>query len=206
MFEQFRVLMVCTGNICRSPIAAQVLREGLWDVHELSIRSAGVAALEGDQMTEQAKAISRHNGGNPIAHVAHRLDADDVREADLLLTMTREQRAAVVRMVPAASRRVFTLREFARLEAVVDQRKLDAAVAQHGDNAMERFAAAVDLVASRRGFLPLLDNPNEDDVVDPYGRSDATYARSAAQLLPAVESVRALLRAAVGRAFVPAGD
>jgi protein arginine phosphatase len=86
------ILFVCTGNLCRSPMAAGLLRrrladEGL-DGHQ--VISAGVWAADGRQASENAIAVMAERGIDISDHIAHTITADDVAEADLILVMGRE--------------------------------------------------------------------------------------------------------------------
>ena len=127
----FRILTVCTGNICRSPLAEQLLRRELAGVDAV-VSSAGTGALVGHPMADRAAAYSRRLGGEPDAHAGRQLTSALLRESDLVLVATRRHRKAVVELLPRASRSTFTLREFARLLGTVnpDDR---AEVAAEGD-------------------------------------------------------------------------
>jgi protein-tyrosine phosphatase len=186
----FRILTVCTGNICRSPQAERLLlaefaRRGLSDAVQVS--SAGVAAMVGEPMPEQAAAQTIGYGGNPSGHAARQLTEQLVENADLVLTMERAHRADVVRLVPRANRFAFTLPEFARL--AVDLRESgEAILADASQSPADRLRALVPQVAGGRGLsLPVA--AEHDEVEDPYRRSDETYARSAAQVAAAASTV-----------------
>lgn len=89
------ILFVCTGNVCRSPMAVGLLRsrlakEGLADRYQVS--SAGVWALDGNPASENAIAVMAERGIDITGHIAHTITADDVAQADLILVMAREQR------------------------------------------------------------------------------------------------------------------
>jgi protein-tyrosine phosphatase len=185
----FRILVVCTGNICRSPqaerlLTAQFERRSLGG--EVEVSSAGVAALVGRAMEPQAAAQTIGYGGNPSGHLARRLEQSMVEAADLVLTMERAHRAAVVRVVPRASRYAFTLPEFARL--ALDLR--DSGEAEAADASVppaDRLRALVPQVAAQRG-LSLPAAAEHDEVEDPYGRSDEAYARSGSHVASAVSA------------------
>ncbi|WP_210481929.1 low molecular weight phosphatase family protein [Naasia sp. SYSU D00948] len=197
--SEFSILTVCSGNLCRSPLAEQLLRARLADVPGVVVASAGTVARDGDAMTPQAQALSRRFGGDPSAHAARYLVEPHVAQAGLVLAMAREHRAQAVTLHPRASRRTFSLREFARLTHGLTADDLARIDALPGPAA--RLAALVDAVAAKRGFVEMPEDPADDDIVDPYRRSDATYERSAQQLVPAVERAAAVLRrAAVGAA------
>lgn len=187
------VLTVCTGNVCRSPLAEGLLRMMLAGL-PVAVRSAGTQALVGEQMTEQNRIIAAEFGvPDADGHRARQLAAEQLREADLVLALTRDHRRAVVEMLPRASRHTFTLREFGRLAEAADVAELEVSAQASIE---DRLREAIDLVAQLRGSLPPLDDPAEDDVVDPYRRSDEVYALSAQQIVPAVNTAAMLLRSA----------
>lgn len=200
----FRILLVCSGNICRSPMAEQLLRIGL-DGVDVSVASAGTIAWVGEPMDSDARAIAERLGvTDAAAHVARRLDAASVRDADLVLALAREHEGAIVELVPGATRSTFTLREFAALAASVTDADLDQALAAT-DGLRDRepvdvvLGAAVAAVAAQRGIAESLAVPDDADVIDPFRRGAAAYEESAAQLVPAVNAVAALLHRAAGR-------
>jgi protein-tyrosine phosphatase len=104
-----------------------------------------------------------------------------LKDADLVLAMTRAQRGLVVDLWPAAVRRSFTLREFARLLSWVEPAALPA-----GPPA-ERLRAAIPLAAAERGRERT--SPAEDDVVDPFRLSNAVYENSFEQITSAVNAI-----------------
>ncbi|MFC2029291.1 low molecular weight protein arginine phosphatase [Chloroflexota bacterium] len=83
------VLCVCTGNVCRSPMAEGLLREKL-DHEQIGVFSAGVWALDGQPATPNAVEVMAERGIDISSHIAHTITAEDVAEADLILVMTRE--------------------------------------------------------------------------------------------------------------------
>lgn len=192
---EFSVLTVCTGNICRSPLAEQILRARLADVPALEFASAGTYAGEGDAMTPQASALSTRYGGAPESHRARYLTEQIVGASDLVLAMARSHRREIVELVPRKVAVTFTLREFARLSEGLGDAVIASAAAR-GGSVRAGLSEVVALVASRRGQIGPPATTDDDDVIDPYRRSDATYERSAAQLVPAAEEVARVLRIA----------
>ena len=118
--EVFSILAVCTGNVCRSPAVERLLANKLGPT--VSVGSAGTHALVGHPISEPMAALLRDSGVEPESFEARRLSEQMLKEADLILSMTRAQRGLVVELWPAAVRRTFTLREFARLLSWVDPR------------------------------------------------------------------------------------
>jgi protein-tyrosine phosphatase len=196
MMGGFSILTVCSGNICRSPLAEQLLRAGLAPWPEVSLVSAGTIGLTGRGMPEQAAAFSRRFGGNPDGHVARELTEQHLNEANLVFAMSREHRRVVAELAPRAIRYTFTIREFARLTSEVTAEDLHDAAALPLDDIAGRFATLAPLAASQRGAVAPAASPDDDDVVDPYRQSDEVYAESARQLVPAVEAVVSLFQRA----------
>lgn len=194
----FRILTVCTGNICRSPLAEQYLRHGLEQagVKDVRIESAGTMAQDGQAMPAQAEALSRKYGADPTGHGSRYLFEGHVAGADLVFGMAREHRKAVVSLFPRASRVAFTLREFARLAQGMNSGDLSEAAALPAEDTAGRLRAAVSAVAARRGLVEAASTPDGDDVVDPYRLADSVYDESARQLVPAADIVVRLLSTA----------
>lgn len=200
-FVVFEITTVCTGNICRSPLAEQLLRARLADL-PATVNSAGTYGLDGVEMPAEAKKLAIHYGVSPEMADAHRsrpLTASVLATPDLILAMAREHRRAIVELAPARLRSAFTLREFARLaEDASDAEILDAASAHTDPSA--RLRAGVAAVAARRGMTAPPASPDEDDIIDPYRRSWATYERSGQQLEPAIDQVVRVVRLSVAGA------
>jgi protein-tyrosine phosphatase len=198
----FRVLAVCTGNICRSPAVERLLAAGLsapyagsvaalgdGEPPELIVASAGVGALVGSGMAPMMASLVRATGADADGFSARQLTAETLRDADLVLALTRRHRSAIVELFPGAVRRTFTLRELARLTVRVDPALLPSAP---GTTAADRLRALVPLAAAQRGHVHAAHG---DDVVDPYRGDGALYRRSFDELRPAVDT---LVHAALG--------
>ncbi len=87
------ILFVCTGNLCRSPMAAGLLRRGLVEAgleSRYRVRSAGVWAVDDSPASESAVAVMAERGIDISDHIAHTVTSGDMAEADLVLVMTRE--------------------------------------------------------------------------------------------------------------------
>ncbi|MDZ7852540.1 MAG: low molecular weight protein-tyrosine-phosphatase [Halomonas sp.] len=97
MFD--RILVVCTGNICRSPVAEAMLRQAL-PAKELS--SAGLGALVGQGVEPTARELAEAEGLEVAGHSARQLTREMIAQADLVLVMSDGQRRAVGELAPEA--------------------------------------------------------------------------------------------------------
>ena len=187
---QFSILVVCTGNICRSPLAEQLLRAGTQEWPEVTVASAGTMAMVDKPMTDQAKALSGEFGGaGAETHRARDLTEAQLGDADLVLALSREHRRAIVQLYPRATRHTFTLREFARLVAGILDEDLERAARLDASDLVGRLNELVEVAASRRGLVEPPDSLDDDNVIDPYRQTDEVYRQSAEQLVPAVNTV-----------------
>lgn len=82
------ILVVCTGNICRSPIGERMLQQQL---PALQVSSAGICALVGQPADAQARRAAAMHGVTLEDHIARQLTAPMMRQSDLILAMESEQ-------------------------------------------------------------------------------------------------------------------
>ena len=115
-----KVLFVCTGNICRSPIAQRMLEDlALQRGLAISVSSAGTRALNGMPMHPESQRVLRENGIVPGEFWSRMLTPAIVADSDFILGMSREHRAFSRQLVPARWKRMYALREIAMSPAVV---------------------------------------------------------------------------------------
>jgi protein-tyrosine phosphatase len=190
-----RILTVCTGNICRSPVAERLLQAGLDQVLPggFEVRSAGTRALVGDPVQPLSADIIRTFGGTAEGFAARQLSAKILRNVDLVLTMTSGHRGEVLQLDASLLKRTFTIREFARMLDVLEEREGQSP--QGAGLNGERLAANTKLwrklparAASVR-HLALAPDAADNDVVDPYRRSADYYRQMEDELAPAIISV-----------------
>lgn len=93
------ILVLCQGNICRSPVAEAMLRQRLPDKQ---IQSAGFVALVGQGAEPTAAEIASANGLDLSKHIARQVTVDMMQWADLILVMSQSQRSQVGQLVPQA--------------------------------------------------------------------------------------------------------
>jgi protein-tyrosine phosphatase len=110
------ILFVCTGNTCRSPMAEaffnKIIKEEGYD-KEYTCSSAGIYAYEGDCASYEAIQVMKNHGLDISRHYSKVLDHKAVREAYIILTMTRDHKRMVLDVYPEAADKIFTLKEFA---------------------------------------------------------------------------------------------
>jgi protein-tyrosine phosphatase len=194
--DPFRVLFVCTGNICRSPMGQAMLthrlREQLGDDADdvVEVRSAGTYGLVGHPIEPNALTVLGELGVTPDPFESRELVKDLLDETGLVLTATREHRGAAVSMLPRASRRTFTLREFARLVAAADLAHVT------GDGPAERGRSLVEAAAMQRGYVRP-DSPADDDIADPYRRPLDAFRSAAHEIDTATSVIAAKLATAL---------
>jgi protein-tyrosine phosphatase len=186
----FRLLFVCTGNICRSPFAEILTRHllvgrlGGRAAAAFDVSSAGVQAVVGAQMHPDSRdQLSPWGLDRVIAgkFAARQLRSGLVEQAHLVLGAGPRHRSAVVERAPAALATAFSLREFARLAAAVDQRLLPA-------EPVARAHALVEQARLQRGLAPP-EGPEADRIPDPMGRPPRAHHEAAVLISAAVQSI-----------------
>jgi protein-tyrosine phosphatase len=95
----YRILIVCVGNICRSPMAEAVMR-ARWPAGEVEVRSAGLAARVGDGVHPMAAEMLKENGLRLDHHAARQIDLQMLVQADLVLAMEHRQLRALAAIAP----------------------------------------------------------------------------------------------------------
>jgi protein-tyrosine phosphatase len=168
--DRFRVLFVCVGNVCRSPLGQHLLAARL-PADRFEVSSAGVMALVGEPMTPEAAVHLEPYGLSAEGFVSRQLTTAIVEESDLVLAATRDIRSRVLEEVPSAMRRTFTVREFA---ALLDQ--------------VEPGADLQDLVA-RAAAVRSSAVLDDYDITDPFRRGPEANARAAELMGTAVDRI-----------------
>src|SRR6056297_3104463 len=111
------ILTVCTGNICRSPVAEAALRMHL---PELDIASAGLAALVGRDIDADSATAARDQGIALLPHSARQFNADIGRVADIILVMETHHRQEIAARWPQFLGKTFLLGHFENDKQIAD--------------------------------------------------------------------------------------
>ena len=170
--NQWRVLAVCTANLCRSPMMQFLLADVLPD--GWTIRSAGTRAINGREMEPLTRDVLADRGIAGTRFGSRRLTGPMIDAADLVLTAEVGHRGAVVEVRPNAVNRTFTLLQFARLLEVVE------ASDDNSDLPTLIVAARKARARARRG---------DDDLPDPIGQPRASYESIADRIARAAETI-----------------
>jgi len=135
MFD--RVLVVCVGNICRSPMAEALLRARLGHRPRFDVSSAGVSALVGRPADESAVTLMKERGIDISAHRARQLTPQLTAAADLILVMEAGHERAVYGIAPQARGKVHRIGKFGNFD-VPDPYRLPRAAFQEALKLIER--------------------------------------------------------------------
>ena len=163
--------MLCTGNVCRSPLAESLLRQALAArALPVAVRSAGLLS-DGRPVPRPGLEVAAARGFDLSAHESRRMTAAVVRDADLILGMARQHVLEAVALDPEVWPKAFTLKELVR--------RGEAAGARPADVAVEGW---LDRLHDGRRRDELLGESVADDVADPIGRPRRAYEQMAVEL------------------------
>ncbi|MCX7621849.1 MAG: hypothetical protein N2037_13515 [Acidimicrobiales bacterium] len=171
------ILVLCTGNVCRSPMAEALLRHHLTErgviggggsrSSTVSIRSAGLLA-SGQRASDEVIELMGARGLDLTGHQSCMVEPEMIRTADLILGMTREHVREAALLVPECFGRTFTLKELVRRGELVGPRQVGMTL-----------AAWLEQVGEGRSPNRLLGQSDEDDIPDPMGRRFKFYKQVA---------------------------
>ncbi|AWK71928.1 low molecular weight phosphatase family protein [Rhodococcus oxybenzonivorans] len=163
------VLFVCSGNVCRSPIAERLTRAYAVDrgISHLTAESAGVRALVGFPIEPIAARVVEGLGASADGFTARRLRPEMIKRADLVLAMTEQLRDRSMELVLGTSHCTFTLREAHRIARDTGARTV------------------AELAVARRDYGPI-ENPN---ISDPVGLSEAAFTQVGDQIAASLMSL-----------------
>jgi protein-tyrosine phosphatase len=181
-----RVLVLCTGNVCRSPYIERRLRQELADT-AIDVSSAGTGALVGHPMHDSTRALLEGRRADIAEFEGRRLTADQVRSADLVIAAAREHRSAASTMVPVAFQRIVTLRDLADLLEGVS-------VADILSRSTEEswVARVLKSAQARRAVVPA--RQTGVDITDPIGQPPHVFERMASEVEDALDVIVPVLR------------
>ncbi|HSQ33836.1 MAG TPA: low molecular weight protein arginine phosphatase [Peptostreptococcaceae bacterium] len=111
------IVIVCTGNTCRSPMAESILKDALIKrgevIDEFNITSAGISTIDGLDASKHSISALKEMNIDLKNHKSKLLTLDLVEKSDLILTMTKAHKDIILNSLPQFSTKIFTLKEFA---------------------------------------------------------------------------------------------
>lgn len=179
-----RILVVCTGNICRSPYVERRLRQ--LSAPGLRVTSAGTRAVVGNAIEARVAAALAQLGADVGHFTARQLGADQIAKNDLILTGTRDHLSALAAVAPRAVTKALPLRHAARVLAAAPNSPTHSGREHTARELTSWLMANRWLVRSDRSL---------DDVVDPFGADDTVTAESIDTMEAALQIIAASLRA-----------
>lgn len=175
------VLVLCTGNICRSPYLEARLAADLGDT-AIRVTSAGTGAVVGSEMDPESRRLLERAGVQAPPFAAQRLTAEHLVAADLVIGATREHIDEAARLHPRVLRTGFALSD---LHDLVESAHPEDITASAGATWVEQVAT----YARSRRHLVGARRSHESGIIDPVGQSRATFeqmAREVEALLPPI--------------------
>ena len=163
--------MVCTGNTCRSPMAAALLSRRLDGTGVKAVVSSTGLLFDGKPATDYGQAVMADRGIDTSGHRSRKLRPEMLASADLVIGMAREHVREAVALVPGVWGRAFTLKEIIRLGEERGGRT--------PGESLEQWLARLHEGRRRND---LLGDSADDDVDDPIGGPRRSYQRTADEL------------------------
>jgi protein-tyrosine phosphatase len=171
MISGVEVLVVCTANVCRSPMAEALLMRRMSELgSQTTVRSAGMLGGGNPPYPEVVSAMAGY-GLDVSAHRSRQVTQEDLERADLTLAMARENLRHAVVTAPSVWKQSFTLRELVRRGTAIGPRSRG-----------ESLAGWLARIHEGRERAALLGDSPDDDVADPAGGPRERYAQTASVL------------------------
>lgn len=138
-----KILVVCVGNICRSPTAEILLKHRLQENgKEIAVHSAGLGALVGKDIEPTARQILIENGIEPTLHSAKQVNTDMIAQADLVLAMEQAHIQHLNDIAPQARGKTFLLGKWLDNKEIPDPYRQQKPAFDHAYKLIDQSIAA----------------------------------------------------------------
>lgn len=194
-----KILVVCAANVCRSPLAELALRRGLGADSPITVSSAGVRANAGDPICSAVASVHEDEEWQTWAqeHRAQPVTIEQIEQASIVLTASRDIRGELVRMAPRSRDWMFTIKEAAHLGEGFSSSAADRVVeyVAHLDRGRSR---AVPLTPPGGIGARLSQRLRGRTAVDPTSIADRHGSRGHLETISEVEASVATILAQLG--------
>lgn len=179
--RNLRILFVCTGNTCRSPLAELMLRAMAQQAGlDIEVRSAGVSASDGSPISANSAQILQEKG-IPTSSSSKPVTGQLADWADLILTMSLQHKSRVIHQFPQTVDKIYTLKEFAE-----DNPDVAAGTEEWAEmNAQLQMKLALSQEIDPAEWVKLHELEQHlpsVDISDPFGSSLEVYRHTALEI------------------------
>jgi len=121
--KKFKVLIVCTANVCRSPLGEAILKKmvsaaGLNSLIE--VQSCGIWGMDGQKTSSLTEQVAKENELDLSRHQSRSIRPEIMKQADLILCMTPQHQQELIQFFPSQEKKIFTLKGFMKVKGKSD--------------------------------------------------------------------------------------